>query len=86
MPTVKYGTKSGTYTTSETGTTHTYSAADMCGSPANDTAYVAPGSLHVVTLSNLTDSTEYYYAFGDPVRGCQRAEHSTGCRSRLPLI
>ena len=50
------------------GTTHTYTAADLCGSPANSTGYVAPGSFHNVTLANLTASTHYFYRFGDPVR------------------
>ena len=66
-PTVRYGTESAQYTDETTGTTHTYNASDMCGSPANDTAYVDPGSLHRVLLDNLTDSTQYFYVFGDPV-------------------
>ncbi|KAK9804531.1 hypothetical protein WJX73_005386 [Symbiochloris irregularis] len=68
-PTVKYGTKSGTYTKTATGKTVTYNAQSMCGSPANDTGYVPPGSLHRVNLTGLTTSTRYYYVFGDPSFG-----------------
>lgn len=67
-PTVRYGTESGQHTETATGATHTYSAADMCGSPANDTAYVAPGSLQIVSLDNLTESTQYFFIYGDSVR------------------
>ena len=67
-PTVSYGTESGNYNLSASGTSHTYNASDLCGSPANDTAYVNPGSLHIVKLKGLEYSTEYFYIFGDAVR------------------
>ena len=66
-PEVRYGSAPGQYTATVPATTHTYTAADLCGSPANSTGYVPPGSLHVATLDGLMPSMRYYYTFGDPV-------------------
>ena len=35
-PTIKYGTSTGNYTSTVTGETSTYTAADLCGTPAQD--------------------------------------------------
>ena len=67
-PTVKYGTQSGKYAGTVTGLSHTYNASTLCGHPANDTGYVAPGTFHNATITTVP-STRYYYVFGDPVRG-----------------
>ena len=60
MPTVQYGTASGQYTTNVTGLTHTYNASTLCGHPANDTGYVAPGTFNNATIITKP-STRYFY-------------------------
>lgn len=43
----------------------TYTAADMCAEPANDiNAFVDPGYIHDVLLTNLLPGTRYYYSYG----------------------
>lgn len=54
-------------TTKVEGTSHTYTATDLCQEPANVTEtgkFQAPGMLHVVTLTNLKPGTEYEYKVG----------------------
>ena len=49
------------------GSSHTYSAADLCQEPANVTEtgkFRAPGMLHVVALTNLKQDTNYQYKVG----------------------
>lgn len=49
------------------GTSSTYSAQDMCHSPANLTEpgkFIAPGQLHVVTLDALEFDSRYSYRVG----------------------
>jgi len=55
------------HVTSTAGTTTTYSASDMCQSPANETGagkFVSPGYLHTVTLKGLDFDTTYNYRVG----------------------
>ena len=42
-----------------------YSASDMCGSPAIDFGYRDPGLLHKAKLSGLQPGLTYYYVCGD---------------------
>jgi hypothetical protein len=67
-PTVKYGTTSGQYSMSATGSNNTFTPADLCGSPANNTGFRNPGAVNHVTLTGLEPYTRYYYVYGDPVR------------------
>jgi len=66
-PRVQYGTASGAYTLSASGTSVTYRADMMCGSPATTIGanyFINPGVMHDVLLPNLALSTRYYYRFG----------------------
>lgn len=50
-----------------TGTTDTYTAADLCQPPANETGpgkFLSPGQLHTVALTGLEANTVYYYKVG----------------------
>ena len=66
-PMVKYGTTPGMYTMTANGTNTTYTAADLCGAPANSTGFVNPGAINRVLLTGLAPSTRYYYIYGDAV-------------------
>jgi predicted MPP superfamily phosphohydrolase len=55
--TVEYGTTSGTYDHSTSGTNHTYT----------DGGWV--GRIHDVELTGLTPDTQYFYRVGDELRG-----------------
>jgi len=49
------------------GTSHTYASTDMCEEPANITEtgkFLAPGMLHIVTLTDLEPDTNYQYKVG----------------------
>lgn len=61
------GLQSGNYTITKMGTYTTYTPADMCTSPANDTGYIFPGIFNQVLVEGLTPSTKYYYTVGDEV-------------------
>ena len=47
----------------------TYTAKDMCGSPATDVGYRDPGMIHQVTMDNLKPGYRYEYKFGDDKYG-----------------
>eukprot|EP00731_Ephydatia_muelleri_P012121 Em0006g1015a len=64
-PTVLWGTESGKYLQSSMAASGTYSATDMCGSPATDFGFRDPGLIHRATMNNLTPGQTYYYIFGD---------------------
>ncbi|XP_065181064.1 uncharacterized protein LOC135811750 [Sycon ciliatum] len=54
------------------GTSHTYTASDMCNHPANITGSLLfrhPGYIHRVVLRNLAANTEYEYRFGAGTTG-----------------
>ena len=62
-----YETSKGKNSQKVSGTSHTYTASDMCGPPANLTqagCFQAPGMLHVVELTNLKPNTRYSYKVG----------------------
>ncbi|MBU4403249.1 MAG: fibronectin type III domain-containing protein, partial [Actinobacteria bacterium] len=54
-PTVRYGTSTGNYTKSTTGTSHTYSGATV--------------DVHDVEVTGLSPGTTYYYTCGDATHG-----------------
>ena len=62
-------TEAGTTTDQKSATTSTYTAKDMCGSPATDVGYRDPGKIHQVTMDNLKPETQYEYKFGDDQYG-----------------
>jgi hypothetical protein len=64
-PQVKWGTASGGYTHILDADSSSYSASDMCGSPAIDFGYRDPGLLHKAKLSGLQPGLTYYYVCGD---------------------
>lgn len=66
-PTVKFGLSADSLTSSVTGYTSTYTRADMCGAAANSYGWIDAGTMNNVVVTNLTPSTTYYYAYGDPV-------------------
>ena len=49
--------------------TSSYSASDMCGSPAIDFGYRDPGFLHKAQLTDLQPGLTYYYTCGDQQYG-----------------
>ncbi|XP_064391290.1 uncharacterized protein LOC135339098 [Halichondria panicea] len=62
VPTVHYGRLPDNLNLKATGISRTYAASDMCGPPANMSAYfINPGYLHDVLLTDLTPNTQYYY-------------------------
>ena len=42
----------------------TYSASDMCLSPANTTGFWKPGNIFDVVLKGLEPNTRYFYSYG----------------------
>ena len=64
MPVVYYGLFKEIMILKSYGTTTTYNASDMCGSPANAIGYRDPGFIHDVLLKVLLPNTRYYYKFG----------------------
>jgi Purple acid Phosphatase, N-terminal domain len=66
-PIVKYGLDEDALLLSATGTTKTYSAKDMCQSPASTEEpgkFLPPGQLHTVRLTHLAPNQTYYYSVG----------------------
>ena len=62
-----YETHNGMKGKKVSGTSHTYTADDMCGAPANLTqagCFQPPGMLHVVEMTNLKPDTRYSYKVG----------------------
>lgn len=65
-PVAMYG-KGANPTVKVDGTSSTYEASDMCGSPANLTGtgqFMSPGMLHTVELTNLQPDAQYSYKVG----------------------
>lgn len=50
-PTMKWGTASGVYTNTVTGTTSHITKAQMCGTPANSTGYRDLGLIHQALMT-----------------------------------
>ncbi|KAL5482027.1 hypothetical protein EMCRGX_G022307 [Ephydatia muelleri] len=67
-PTVRYGLAPNALDLTARGSSsRTYNYTDMCGPPANTPrAFVDPGYLHDVLLTDLVPGTKYYYRFGSP--------------------
>ena len=64
-PVVYYGLSRDKLNLSATGISNTYTISDLCGPPANTSAFfINPGFLHDVLLTNLKPKTTYYYRFG----------------------
>jgi len=49
--------------------TETYTAADMCGAPANGTGFHDPGFLHSAIIQGMPFNTKIYYQVGDESSG-----------------
>ena len=64
-PIVQYGVDPSTMAVVKGNISKTYTADDMCASPANEAnAFVDPGYIHDVLLTNLKPGTRYYYSYG----------------------
>jgi len=66
-PVVQYGLQPGVYSYEAYGSSVTYTADMMCGSPANTesaSTFIDPGYTHDVLLAQLLPATKYYYRFG----------------------
>lgn len=64
-PLVQYGVDPSTMSVVKGNISKTYTAADMCAEPAGDVnAFVDPGYIHDVLLTNLKPGTRYYYSYG----------------------
>ena len=69
---VQFGTVSGALDSELVAQTNTYSADDLCGSPAKDVGFVDPGYFHSALLSGLVPGETIYYRVvseGDRTRG-----------------
>ena len=81
----RYGTSPDSLAGVVTGSTTTYTAADMCDQPANTTSQVyfrSPGFLHAATLTGLAPRTVYYYQFGNDRDGWSATYQFTSrCRA-----
>jgi len=68
-PVVRWGTAPGQYLSKASGTSSTYTAADLCAEPANGMGWKTPGMINTALMTGLQPNTRYYYVVGDPVRG-----------------
>ena len=70
---VKYGVTSGNLRQNQTTyDTTTYTASEICNSPANTTSqsyWRHPGYFHHSLLTSLLSSTRYYYQYGNDIDG-----------------
>lgn len=67
-PSVRWGTMSGQLSFTSSAATDTYTRQDMCGGVANSTGFINPGLFHTAKMSGLAPDTQYFYAYGSPVR------------------
>ncbi|PRW45579.1 Metallo-dependent phosphatase [Chlorella sorokiniana] len=74
QPAVRWGTASGSLQHSAAGDSLTYSRAEMCGPPANDSGWMEPGWLHGAVMSGLQPATRYFYQYGDEELGWSAEE------------
>jgi len=66
-PVVRYGMSPDALLLSATGSSHTYTAQDMCQKPATQVEpgkFQPPGFLHQVTLTHLEPNRTYHYQVG----------------------
>mmetsp|Transcript_9969 Transcript_9969/g.25744 ORF Transcript_9969/g.25744 Transcript_9969/m.25744 type:complete len:152 (+) Transcript_9969:3876-4331(+) len=61
---VQFGTASGVLDSELVAQTSTYSADDLCGSPATDVGFVDPGYFHSALLTSLVPGETVYYRVG----------------------
>jgi hypothetical protein len=64
LPTVRYGTSPGELTQASLASSRSYTAADLCGEPANGVGYLHPGTLHTAVLTDVTPGS-LFYSVGD---------------------
>ena len=76
-PQVRWGTARGRLEHAAPGDSSTYTAADLCGAPANTSGWMDPGWLHGAVMAGLQPSTRYWYQYGDEV--CERCVPPRGC-------
>ena len=65
LPTVRYGQSPGELMQSSLASSRSYTAADMCGEPANGAGYLHPGTLHTAVLTDVTPGSSIFYSVGD---------------------
>ena len=63
---VNWGLKPGTSSTQQQApsSTSTYTAEDLCNTPANSTGWASPGVIHTAIMTALQPGTRYYYSVG----------------------
>ena len=61
---VRYGLTNALEKVSFKSSVQTYSASDMCESPANSSVFRDPGFIYDVLLVDLLPNTKYYYSYG----------------------
>ena len=66
---VQWGTSASELSRKTEPVTTTYTAEEMCGSPAADWGWLDPGQFHTATLGPLEANTRYYYRAGDDAFG-----------------
>lgn len=71
--------QSGNYSITKQGNSTTYTPADLCTSPANDTGYIFPGRFQRVLVDNLSPNTKYYYVVGDMVQAFLSRSFDPAC-------
>ena len=72
VPQCQYGLDSSAFSSTQAGTTTTYTASDMCEGRANQwgpQAFIDPGFMHTMLLSDLRPSTTYFYRVGSDEHG-----------------
>lgn len=74
-PFVRYGLAEDELDAQVPANVTTYTAADLCGAPANSTGWKAPGMINSGVMAGLEPNTRYYYVVGDEVRWAH-----AGCR------
>jgi hypothetical protein len=90
LPLAKYGAKSGTLSSRAAAETATYDRGDLCGGVANSTGFLDPGLFHSAVLTGLAPDQEYFYVYGDEVRGkpvpCMQLEGTSAMHAATPGI
>ncbi|KAL6772256.1 hypothetical protein ACKKBG_A29540 [Auxenochlorella protothecoides x Auxenochlorella symbiontica] len=64
-PFVRYGLAEDELDAQVPANVTTYTAADLCGAPANSTGWKAPGTINSGVMADLEPNTRYYYVVGD---------------------
>ncbi len=77
---VRWGSTSGTYTSTVSGSSFTYGVKDMCGEPATSIGFRNPGTFHSAVIAGLAWNQTIYYTFGDAEAGGFSQEFSVTAR------